>query len=72
MGHHPGDLTVGTSVVRQTDGTYQALLMTNEEALGAVTPGDGYAVPYVYSDFEWKHCEVASEGGVSFPSVEAR
>ena len=69
LGHHPGDLTVGTSVVRQSSGAYTLETVSNAEALAAVTPGSGYTMPYVYQNFKWAHCTSSTSGAVAFPSV---
>lgn len=65
-GHNAYDLTFWKSVTMGADGSFSAEYLTNEELRNAMLPTDGYALPYVYNSFEWKHCD---ELGDVFPKV---
>ena len=66
-GHHPYDLTFSTVVTRTESGSYTNEYITNMQLRTALTP-TSYAVPYIYNNFKWEHCNDL-DLGVTFPDV---
>jgi hypothetical protein len=65
--HHAYDTIAFFALQKNTDGNFVRSLPTNKQLLHAMSPGNGdYAMPYVYENFDWEHCEM---DGYVFPSV---
>jgi len=66
-GHNAGDLTFWKSTVKETNGAYKTVHLTNEELRHAILPSSyAFSLPYVYNHFKWDHCDSL---GVVFPQV---
>merc|ERR1712185_873767 len=55
-GHHAYDLTFWEATVLDANGTYVQRHYTNQEIREMIRPTD-YRMPYVYSQFQWPHCD---------------
>jgi len=65
--HHAYDKIAFSALTKDSSGNYARSLPTNKELLHSFSPANGgYAMPYVYEDFTWEHCEL---DGFRFPSV---
>jgi hypothetical protein len=57
QGHHPYDRSFFSTVVKKGDQFVKAWL-TGEELRNALLPSTSdYAMPYVYDNFKWEHCD---------------
>ena len=66
-GHNPMDDTFFQTTVKEADGKYKKKHLKNLQLREASNPAEGgYALPYIYNNFEWNHC---TELGVSFRPV---
>ena len=65
--HHSYDTTAFSALQKDSTGNYARSLPTNKDLLHSFSPANGgYAMPYIYEDFKWDHCEL---DGFRFPSV---
>jgi len=56
-GHHPEDMTMFKSIVKDTEtGQYVYRATSNQELFQMINPAE-YQGSYIYENFEWKHCE---------------
>ena len=61
------DDTFFQTTVKEADGKYKKKHLKNLQLREASNPAEGgYALPYIYNNFEWNHC---TELGVSFRPV---
>ena len=68
-GHHSYDLTFSTVVTRSEDAAYKTDYVSNTELRTALSPST-YALPCIYNNFEWEHCnDLDKKGNVTFPAV---
>lgn len=66
-GHNPGDLTnFKLTYFDTTQQRYVSEQLSNQEVRESINPLHRYAIPYVYGDFEWEHCDEEFE----FKAVE--